>query len=162
MMNYLRACLLASLYVSFAPHSLADGHADDPKDFLKDLHGQTVLVDFWASWCGPCRRSFPWMNRILDKYGDRSFTIVAVNVDKLQRDAEEFLAQTPARFDIVYDPDGNIARAFDVQAMPSSYLLNTEGEIVEVHRGFLSEKTDSYELSIRNQLIHSTNSSGGN
>jgi thiol-disulfide isomerase/thioredoxin len=55
--------------------------ADGARDFLMDLRGQTVLVDFWASWCGPCRRSFPWMNRILDKYRKDSFTIVTVNVD---------------------------------------------------------------------------------
>lgn len=157
-MNLFRACFLASLCGIFAPLT----QADDPKDFLKDLRGQTVLVDFWASWCGPCRRSFPWMNGILGKYGERSFTIVAVNVDKSRSDAEKFLTETPARFDIVYDPGGEIARAFDVQTMPSSYLLNTEGEIVEVHRGFLSAKSDSYELSIRNQLTPSTESSGGN
>ena len=136
--------------------------ADGSRDFLIDLRGQTVLVDFWASWCGPCRRSFPWMNRILDKYGKDSFTIVAVNLDKSKGDAEAFLAKYPARFDIVYDPEGNIARAFDVEVMPSSYLLNAQGEIVEIHRGFLSEKSDRYEQSIRNQLAPSTDSSGGN
>jgi peroxiredoxin len=102
------------------------------------------------------------MNQMLDKYGAHSFTIVAVNVDKSLPDAEEFLAQTPAGFNIVYDPEGEIARAFDVQVMPSSYLLNAQGAIVEIHRGFLSAKTDSYELSIRNQLFPSSDSLGGN
>jgi cytochrome c biogenesis protein CcmG/thiol:disulfide interchange protein DsbE len=151
MNRFVSAGALLSIWMGLVPLS----HADDAAGFFKDLRGQVVLVDFWASWCGPCRRSFPWMNQLLDKYGEYSFTIIAVNVDKSRQDAEEFLAETPAQFKIVYDPEGEIARAFDVQVMPSSYLLNVKGEIVDINRGFLSSKTAGYDLSIRNQLIPS-------
>src|ERR1700740_2946401 len=67
---------------------------------LDRLKGQVVYVDFWASWCGPCKRSFPWMNELAERYGDKGFTVVAVNVDKKREDAERFLASTPARFTV--------------------------------------------------------------
>ena len=92
------------------------------------------------------------MNQMIEKYADRSLVIVAVNVDKSREDARAFLADNPARFDIVYDPDGEIAQAFGVKTMPSSFLLDGEGQIVEVHRGFLSAKTDLYEQAILKQL----------
>ena len=90
---------------------------------------------------------------MLDKYGDQSFAVVAVNLDESREDAERFLAASPAQFQVVYDPNGDLAREFGVEVMPSSYLLNADGEVIAVHRGFLSSKTDQYELSIRDHLF---------
>ena len=74
---------------------------------LGSYRGQVVWVDFWASWCTPCRRSFPWMNDMMARYSDQGFVIVGVNVDRERDLAEEFLAETPAGFPIVYDPEGS-------------------------------------------------------
>ncbi len=119
---------------------------------LDSLRGQVVYVDFWASWCGPCRRSFPWMNDIQQRYGDRGFTVVAVNVDKKRADADRFLQANPARFVVVYDPDGKAPLAYAVAGMPSSYLIDRSGKVAAVEAGFLDERTAAREDTIRSLL----------
>src|SRR6266480_3576285 len=79
---------------------------------LEKLRGKVVYVDFWASWCGPCRRSFPWMNEMQQKYGPRGLAVVAINVDKKRSDAERFLVQYPAEFTVVYDDAGTTPAAY--------------------------------------------------
>jgi len=113
------------------------------------LRGKVVYVDFWASWCGPCRRSFPWMNEMHAKYGGRGLAIVAINVDKKRADAERFLAQVPASFAVVYDPTGATPTAYAVRAMPSSYLIDSRGAIVDVELGFRDERKAALEERIR-------------
>ena len=119
---------------------------------LEALRGQVVYVDFWASWCGPCKRSFPWMNELVQRYGDKGFTVVAVNVDKKAEDAERFLAQTPARFTVVYDPPGATPAAWAVKGIPSSYLVDRGGRIVMVEQGFRDEQKPAVEQRIRDLL----------
>ena len=119
---------------------------------LESLRGQVVYVDFWASWCGPCKRSFPWMNELQQRYGDKGFTIVAVNVDKKGEDAERFLAQTPARFTVVYDAPGATPAAWAVKGMPSSYLIDRSGKVVMVEQGFRDEQKPAVEQRIRDLL----------
>jgi len=103
---------------------------------LESLRGQWVYVDFWASWCGPCKQSFPWMNEMHDKYAARGLRIVAINVDARAADAERFLATTPARFAVAYDARGDTPKAYEVKAMPSSFLIDPQGRIQLVHAGF--------------------------
>ena len=88
---------------------------------LGEISGRVVWVDFWASWCAPCRRSFPWMNQMHQRYSRQGLQIIAVNVDKDRAAAEQFLAETPAAFPLRFDPDGTLAEAFNVEAMPTSY-----------------------------------------
>ena len=113
---------------------------------LEQYQGKVVVVDFWASWCVPCRRSFPWMNDMQAKYGDQGLVVIAVNVDRERAAAEEFLAEVPADFRIHYDNDGVVAEAFGVEAMPSSYVIGRDGEIVARHLGFKVKKQDEYEV----------------
>jgi thiol-disulfide isomerase/thioredoxin len=115
---------------------------------LNPVEGKVVWVDFWASWCVPCRRSFPWMNQMLDRYGDQGLQIIGVNVDKERALADEFLAETPARFDLRFDPAGALAERFGVEAMPSSFLLDGEGNVIAEHYGFRYEDADDYEAGI--------------
>jgi len=115
---------------------------------LDKLRGKVVYVDFWASWCGPCRRSFPWMNQMQQKYGPRGFTVVAINVDKKRSDAERFLAQYPANFTVVYDEAGATPAAYGVKGMPSSYLVDPRGNVTFVERGFLEE----HEAELENRV----------
>ncbi len=116
---------------------------------LATLRGRVVYVDFWASWCGPCRRSFPWMNEMQQKYGARGLTIVGINVDKKRADAERFLQQTPAAFTIVYDEPGVTPAAYVVKGMPSSYLIDAQGNVSTVEIGFFDEHKAGIEERIR-------------
>jgi thiol-disulfide isomerase/thioredoxin len=116
---------------------------------LAGLRGRVVYVDFWASWCGPCRRSFPWMNAMHERYGSEGLTIVGVNVDKRRADAERFLRDTPARFTIVYDAQGTAPAAYDVKGMPSSYLIDRHGGVVVVEEGFRDDRREALEARIR-------------
>jgi thiol-disulfide isomerase/thioredoxin len=119
---------------------------------LDKLKGRVVYVDFWASWCGPCRRSFPWMNELQQKYGSAGFSVVGVNVDKRRSDAEKFLQQTPATFTIVYDPAGKTPEAYGVKGMPSSYLVDASGKVVAVESGFRDEQKAEFEARIKTLL----------
>lgn len=115
---------------------------------IKDYKGKIVYLDFWASWCGPCRKSFPWMNKMQTEYGSENFSVVSVNLDSDKELAEKFLVQTPANFPIVYDPNGDIASELKLKGMPSSFLINTRGKIISTHVGFTAEKKERYEQEI--------------
>jgi len=119
---------------------------------LDKLKGQVVYVDFWASWCGPCKRSFPWMNDMQQRYGGKGLSIVAVNVDKKREDADKFLGQTPAQFTIVFDPAGATPSSFAVKGMPSSYLIDGKGNVIVVEQGFHDDRKDAVEDQIRKLL----------
>lgn len=119
---------------------------------LDDYTGKVVLVDFWASWCVPCKRSFPWMNDMHSKYKDDGLVIIAINVDNDLTAANRFLSGYPARFGVHFDEDKSLAREFEVVAMPSSFLVGRDGTIVEQHLGFKVLKQDEYEAAIRAAL----------
>ena len=129
---------------SFALPDAAGGNVE-----LDKLRGSVVYVDFWASWCAPCRRSFPWMNEMERKYGPKGFKIIAINVDKKREDAEKFLKVTPAEFTVVYDPAGKAPASWQVKAMPSSYLVDASGKVVLVETGFKDERKGEAEERIR-------------
>lgn len=119
---------------------------------LGELRGKVVLVDFWASWCVPCRHSFPWMNDMQKKYGAQGLQIIGVNLDDDKSAADKFLREIPASFKLKFDPAGTLARKFDVQAMPSSYLLDASGNVIAKHFGFKLGDADAYEAQIRTAL----------
>lgn len=103
---------------------------------LEDYAGKVVYLDFWASWCAPCRLSLPWMERLHRDYHAAGLEIIAVNVDEKSADARRFLKQFPVGFPVLADPKGEIATLYDVQDMPSSYLIDRRGVVRAVHRGF--------------------------
>ena len=115
---------------------------------LDKLRGKVVYVDFWASWCGPCRRSFPWMNDMQQKYGSKGFVVVGINVDKKRADADKFLAQNAANFTIAFDEAGTTPAAYAVKGMPSSYLIDAKGHVTYVERGFQDEHKAALEQRI--------------
>lgn len=110
--------------------------------------GKVVLVDFWASWCEPCRQSFPWMQAMQQKYADQGLVIIAVNVDREPAKAAAFLQAHPANFAIRYDPEGRLAKQFNVQGMPSSFVLGRDGKPAAKHQGFFQAKQASYEAEL--------------
>jgi cytochrome c biogenesis protein CcmG, thiol:disulfide interchange protein DsbE len=93
-------------------------------------------VDFWASWCAPCKQSFPWMNGVRDTFAKRNIDIVAVNVDSKRSDADRFLKQVDAKVPLAFDASGALPKAFAVKSMPSAYLIDPEGRVRWIHRGF--------------------------
>ena len=119
---------------------------------LKDLAGKVVYLDFWASWCGPCKQSFPFMNDLQKKYGPAGLQIVAINVDKSRDDANIFLNKNPAQFTVAFDSDGSIPAQYNVKGMPSSYLLGRDGKLIYVHRGFKAQDQAEIEAKIRGAL----------
>lgn len=119
---------------------------------LAQHKGKVIYVDFWASWCGPCRKSFPWMNTMQNKYQDQPFTVLSVNLDHSKDLAAKFLLTSPADFPIIYDAKGKLAKKFKVKGMPSSYLINKAGKIVSAHVGFTQSKKTKYQAEIEHLL----------
>lgn len=109
-----------------------------------ELLGQWVYLDFWASWCGPCKLSFPWMSQLQHQLRDAKLQVVAVGLDKQAAPMERFLKQFPGHVQVVWDPTADTAKRLEVQAMPSSYLINPAGQVVWRHRGF--HPADSAQL----------------
>jgi cytochrome c biogenesis protein CcmG, thiol:disulfide interchange protein DsbE len=120
--------------------------------FIQAARGKVVLLDFWASWCVPCRKSFPWMNELQKKYADRGLQIIAVNLDMDRSEAASFLKAVPAQFRIEYDPKGDLATQLDISAMPTSLLLDRNGKIVKQHAGFRAAQLPDREREIEQLL----------
>ncbi len=127
--------------------------ASSPKPVrLADLKGQVVYVDFWASWCAPCKLSFPFMNEMQAKYGPRGFTVVGVNVDQKREDADKFLVSTPAKFLVGYDTTGKVAETYQPKGMPTSFLIGADGKVRAVHVGFKDGNREAIEREIQAAL----------
>jgi thiol-disulfide isomerase/thioredoxin len=122
--------------------------AGAPNVRLADLKGRVVYVDFWASWCAPCKQSFPWMNDMQAKYGPKGLTVIGVNVDRKREDADKFLAGTPAKFTVAYDTAGKVADAYQPKGMPTSYLIGADGVVRAVHVGFRDKDREELEREL--------------
>ncbi len=119
---------------------------------LAGLKGKVVYVDFWASWCGPCKQSFPFMNDLQAKYRAQGLEIVAINLDVKREDADKFLAEVPAQFNVAFDAKGESAKRFEVKGMPSSYLIGRDGKVFSAHKGFKDEDRKELEARIAQAL----------
>ena len=142
--HYYAACVL---FLIISSSATAESTFD-----LTEFQGKVVVLDFWASWCVPCRHSFPWMNSMQEKYGDDGLQIIGVNMDADLEDANAFLQSYPAQFKIIYDPDGELARECDVITMPSSYIFDRNGVLVTRHLGFKVKRQDEYEAILVESL----------
>jgi cytochrome c biogenesis protein CcmG, thiol:disulfide interchange protein DsbE len=120
---------------------------------LSKLKGKVVYVDFWASWCGPCKQSFPFMNDLQAKYSAQGLEILAINVDAKQSDATAFLAEVPAKFTVAFDSKGESAKRFGVKGMPSSYLIGRDGKLIAEHKGFKQEDKTELEARIKQAVL---------
>ncbi len=120
----------------------------DPAGF----RSRVVYLDFWASWCGPCRQSFPWMQAMKSAYQDQGLTVVAINLDTDRGAADKFLSQFHPTFDVRFDPKGDLAEYYKVHGMPSSVLIDRHGVARFTHVGFRSVDGPVYEAQVRDLL----------
>jgi len=120
---------------------------------LGELRGTVLYVDFWASWCTPCAKAFPFMNQLDRELKHQGLRVVAVNLDEERSDAEKFLARHSANFTVVTDRKFQCAKGFDVQAMPSSYLVDRAGIIRHVHLGFRSSDSEQIRRLVKQLLV---------
>ncbi len=148
--------LLSALFFSTLLGTVSASTSPDmaPLDLARH-RGQVVIVDFWASWCKPCRQSIPWLNTMRARYGSQGLTIIGVNVDAERSDAERFLRDVPIEFENLFDPVGDLAMQFKVQGMPSSYVFDRNGKLVETHLGFRDAKKAENEAALLNLLKQS-------
>jgi thiol-disulfide isomerase/thioredoxin len=119
---------------------------------LQEYRGKVVYLDFWASWCTPCRKSFPWMNALHKRYAKDGLVVLAVNLDENKQEVGRFLDKYPAEFTVAFDPEGKIAELYQLKGMPSSYLIDKQGNIVMSHIGFRHDDAAQLEKHIKNLL----------
>ena len=117
-----------------------------------DYEGQVLYVDFWASWCGSCQQSFPFLNQLAHEFGDKGLHIVGVNLDEKIDEAQAFLAHHPSKFTIANHGGEECAKNFDVQAMPTSYLIDKHGVIRHIHQGFREGEMEELKIQITQLL----------
>jgi cytochrome c biogenesis protein CcmG/thiol:disulfide interchange protein DsbE len=146
--------LLSSPFLTYAADAAKpfDLKTDTGRVKLSDFAGHVVYVDFWASWCTPCRKSFPWMNAMQKRYAAQGLNIIAINLDQKPEQAKRFLQEMPADFTVAYDPEGKTAEQYNVQGMPSSYLIDRNGQIRQTHIGFRHKDKEHLEQAIREIL----------
>lgn len=144
-----RAVVISILLLALVTSTKA---ADPPQDydaiqeFLPDsvtLDGKVVYIDFWASWCVPCRQSFPWLQELYDSHRSRGFEIIGISVDKDPRAAAKFVDEHETTFPIIIDSAGTLAELYALEAMPTSYIFDKDGHVLIRHQGFREDDADS-------------------
>jgi peroxiredoxin len=115
---------------------------------LADYHGKVVFVDFWASWCSPCRQSLPLYDKLGAGYAAADFAILAISLDEEIADAKAFLSEHPVKYTTLQNPQGDVAKAFDLKGMPSSYLIDRDGIVRARHVGFEPKDIDALKKEI--------------
>ena len=152
------ATLTAAMSVS-TPGSLAAAHhpasefaltgADGRPVRMADYRGQVVLINFWASWCAPCREEMPILDRIHQRYKALGFTVIGVNADENPADGAKQLAATPVSFPVGFDPHGMVSTVYAVDSMPCTVIVDRKGDVRLLHRGYQPGSEDEYVEQIK-------------
>jgi thiol-disulfide isomerase/thioredoxin len=119
----------------------------------EELKGRVILLDFWASWCGPCKSSFPAMEQLTKKYADQGVTIIAVSVDEKRENMQRFVDAAKVSFAVVRDAQHKLVAAADIRSMPTSFLIDRSGKIRFVHAGFDPDKSPREYAKEIDQLL---------
>ena len=158
-----RLLLGAALALVTATNALAIAPATKAPDFtlrtmdgpnlrLQEQRGRVVLMNFWATWCGPCRQEMPHMNRLYEKYKSSGFVILGVNVDEDPKNAAGVASKLGVKFPVLWDTDKNVSKLYELSTMPSTVLIDRDGKVRYIHRGYLSGYEETYDKQIRELL----------
>ncbi|MDE2093146.1 MAG: TlpA family protein disulfide reductase [Burkholderiales bacterium] len=138
--------------LAVAPASIAPDFTlrtlNGPNLRLQEQRGRVVMINFWATWCGPCRQEMPHLNRLYQKYKASGFVLLGVNVDDDTRNAAEVAAKLGVTFPVLLDTDKQVSRRYDLATMPSTVLIDRDGKVRYVHRGYLAGYEDTYDWQI--------------
>jgi peroxiredoxin len=148
--------LSAPVLAGVAPNSVAPdftltAQTGKPVE-LTQFKGQVVMLNFWASWCGPCRQEMPLLDSIYKKYNKAGFTMIGVNVEPDSKAANDWLKQTPVSFPVGYDKDSKVSRLYDVSGMPSTVIIDRKGNLRYLHHGYKPGDESEYLNSIRSLI----------
>jgi cytochrome c biogenesis protein CcmG, thiol:disulfide interchange protein DsbE len=143
--------LAAGLAALLAAVSCLAADVQLPPD-LAQYRGQVLVIDFWASWCKPCRQSIPWLNDLRTRYGGQGLVIVGVNVDAERADADRFQRDVPISFGVLYDPAGKLAEQFGLQGMPTTFVFDRDGKLAHTLVGYREARRSEHEARILNLL----------
>jgi peroxiredoxin len=159
-MTLIKRCAMAAIIVASSAFA-ASGDASGPAPTftlttltgqpggLSEYKGQVVMVNFWATWCGPCQQEMPLLDQMYKKYKPAGFTLIGVNVDKESPAVKELLARKPVSFPVLLDPANQVSKAYHVDEMPSSVIIDRKGQIRYVHRGYKPGDENDYQDLIR-------------
>ena len=158
-----RIAALAAILMLALPAWAGAGDAPAPEFTLQSLDGKTVtlgqykgdvvMINFWASWCGPCRQEMPLLDDIYKQYKDMGFVLIGVNVEPDAHDANAWLAKTPVSYPILSDPKSAVSQLYQVQAMPTTVIIDRQGVVRYVHNGYLPGDENQYMNSIRSLIV---------
>lgn len=116
---------------------------------LSGLRGQVVMINFWATWCGPCREEMPHLEALHQRYSALGFTLLGVNVEEDSENAEAWLEEMPVSFPILFDPGNRVSVLYNVLAMPSTVLVDRQGNLRFLHHGYQAGYENEYQTQIR-------------
>jgi peroxiredoxin len=139
---------LVGASASLAPAFSLPSRAGDTVS-LNQLKGKVVMLNFWASWCGPCRQEMPLLDQMHKRYSSLGFTLLGVNVEANTKDAERWLKDTPVSFPVLFDRDSKVSKLYDVSAMPSTVFIDRKGNLRYLHRGYKPGDESEYLNQIR-------------
>ncbi len=145
-----------STFAAMVPSSAAPDFTlrtvDGPNVRLQEQRGQVVLVNFWATWCGPCRQEMPQLNKLYDKYHAAGFNLLGINIDDDSRRAGDVAHKLGLRFPVLLDSEKTVSRLYDLSTMPTTVLIDRNGSVRHVHNGYLAGYEDQYDKEIRGLL----------
>jgi thiol-disulfide isomerase/thioredoxin len=116
---------------------------------LSELRGEVVMINFWASWCGPCRQEMPLLEDLYSKYSDLGFTLLGVNVEEDSSKADELLREIPVSFPVLFDNKNEVTKLYKVVAMPSTIMVDRDGNMRYLHRGYLPGYEEEYKKQVK-------------